>query len=149
MKIYLAAPYAARNSMRGITGMLEAEGHDVTSQWIWATHEIHTGVVDAAPEHADEYLRVQTADDLADIDRAEAVILFTSGWVIANCSLEKSQTTSGGRHIETGYALAKGKRVIVLGEPENIFHRGACLLAEDLHDVLCLLFDDNEEEPTT
>jgi nucleoside 2-deoxyribosyltransferase len=31
-------------------------------------------------------------------------------------------STGGGRHVEFGYALAKGKRVVVIGERENVFH---------------------------
>jgi hypothetical protein len=45
---------------------------------------------------------------------ADAVIIFTE---IPNTVL-----ATGGRHVEFGLALAQGKRVIVVGPRENVFH---------------------------
>jgi hypothetical protein len=28
----------------------------------------------------------------------------------------------GGRHVEFGYGMAKGKRLVLIGERENVFH---------------------------
>lgn len=142
MKVYLAAPYAARADMALEAMVLQAHGHIITSRWIWATHPIEPGTVDAAPAHSDYHLRYQTAQDLEDIDGADAVILFTSSWTMETYNLHRHQTISGGRHVEVGYALAKKKLVIVLGDPENIFHRGACAIAGNWDEVLHLLSDD-------
>mgnify|MGYP001616147807 CR=1 FL=1 len=49
-----------------------------------------------------------------DIDKADAVLSFTHP--------RGTMTTGGGRHVEFGYALAKGKKVALIGERENIFH---------------------------
>jgi nucleoside 2-deoxyribosyltransferase len=145
MKVYLAAPYAARDKMLEIAEVLEAKGHPVTSKWITATHEIHTGTVDAAPDHTDDYLTLQATNDLLDIDEADAVLLFSASWAMGELELHRHQTLSGGRHVETGYALAKNKLVIVMGEKENIFHRGLCLQADTLEEALGILFNDNED----
>jgi len=45
---------------------------------------------------------------------ADAVIVFTE---IPNAVL-----ATGGSHVEFGLALAQGKRVIVVGPRENVFH---------------------------
>lgn len=123
MKVYLSAPYAARDRVRLAAEALSAEGHTITSSWIYATHDIRPEVLDAAPGQSDEYVQDRVAADLADIDASDVVVLFSSRWAVRRWGLSVEQTTSGGRHIETGYAIAKGKWVIVVGPPENIFHR--------------------------
>ena len=45
---------------------------------------------------------------------ADAVIIFTE---IPNTIL-----ATGGRHVEFGLALAQGKRMIIVGPRENVFH---------------------------
>jgi hypothetical protein len=42
---------------------------------------------------------------------------------------------SGGRHVETGVALALDIPVLVWGEAENIFHRGICAVVETWEEV--------------
>ena len=53
-------------------------------------------------------------DDCEDLMAADAVIIFTE---IPNTIL-----ATGGRHVEYGLALAQGKRVIIVGPRENVFH---------------------------
>ena len=140
MNIYLAAPYAARDDLRaGVVPALRKAGHEITSNWVFAEHKIHRGVLDAAPEQTDDYTTRQVQLDLGDIDRSQIVLLFTSGFVMQHYGLLKAQTVSGGRHIETGYALALGKRIIILGQPENIFHRQ--LEQVDLFNAVLPLLD--------
>jgi hypothetical protein len=45
---------------------------------------------------------------------ADAVIIFTE--------IPNATPATGGRHVEFGLALAQGKRVIVVGPRENVFH---------------------------
>src|SRR5260370_22529594 len=52
--------------------------------------------------------------DCEDLMAADAVIIFTE---IPNTIL-----ATGGRHVEFGLALAQGKRVIIVGPRENVFH---------------------------
>lgn len=55
-------------------------------------------------------------EDLEDLMRADCCISFT-------CEPGKPQGRNrGGRHVEFGYALARGYRLIVVGFRENIFH---------------------------
>ena len=52
------------------------------------------------------------AGRLDDVAAADAVV----------CFLEPGGGGNGGRHVEFGMALAWGKRTIVVGEPEHLFH---------------------------
>ena len=52
--------------------------------------------------------------DCEDLIAADAVVTFTE---IPNTIL-----ATGGRHVEFGLALAQGKRVIIVGPRENVFH---------------------------
>lgn len=102
MKIYLAAPYSEMNRMQGWEWKLKVAGHTCTSRWIHGNEEGMT-LNDAAQM------------DLDDIDAADAVV---------SMALPKgTMFSSGGRHVEFGYGLAKGKLMIVINDGcENIFH---------------------------
>lgn len=113
MKVYLAARYDQRVELIRVASMLTAVGIGVTSRWLEGTHEI-PGYPKAMDRFAEFLAGYFAAVDLVDIDRADAVILFTQG--------DLGVHVSGGKHVETGYALAKGKRVIVVGPRENVFH---------------------------
>lgn len=54
-----------------------------------------------------------------DIKLSDLLVLLTE----SASALVGGTATSGGRHVETGFALALGKPVIVVGAPENVFHR--------------------------
>ncbi len=113
-KIYLAARYSRNGEMRGVRDVLHGLGHEVTSRWI----DCHTDVVgDFSASFTEAVLNERPEDcaplgrhDLDDIDRADVVISFTGSG------------GKGGRHVEFGYAVALGKRVIVIGPRENVFH---------------------------
>lgn len=101
MKIYLAANYSAHPQMREVAKTLAEHGHEVTSEWITGTHSGH--------DHA-HYAQI----DLRDVDAADAMIFFSAA--------PPGSRTRGGKHVEFGYALAKGKRIFVVGEHANVFH---------------------------
>jgi hypothetical protein len=114
MKIYLASRYSRHSEMRGVRDVLQAVGHTVTSRWI----DCHTDVVgDFTASFTQEFLNTSPElsaplgqHDLDDLTRADAVISFTGSG------------GKGGRHVEFGYALALGKRMIIIGPRENVFH---------------------------
>jgi hypothetical protein len=114
MKIYLASRYSRHDEMQGVRDVLEATGHQVTSRWI----DCHTDVVgDFTSSFTPEFLNENPEQcaplgqhDIDDLAAADAVISFTGGG------------GKGGRHVEFGYGLALGKRMIVVGPRENIFH---------------------------
>ncbi len=95
--IYLAASYNRKDEMCAIAEKLQLLGHTITSRWI--------------VQHGEDQ-ETGAREDLEDIDNSAWVISFTG-----------AGTTSGGRHVEFGYALAKGKAMVLIGEPENVFHK--------------------------
>ena len=123
MKIYLAGPYRSRAQLQRFAAELTALGFDVTSRWLEETHEINAGTEGAAPALPDAVVAAHAETDLIDIEISEALVLFTSAYV--------GVEGGGGRHVETGYAIARSKPVIVVGEPENVFHR----LSSGVHRV--------------
>lgn len=102
MRIYIAAMYGQMEDMRPVAARLREVGHEVTARWI-------DGAEDTLSESSSG-----ANMDLDDIDRADCVLSFTQPY--------GTKTKGGGRHVEFGYAVAKRKRLIVIGERENIFH---------------------------
>lgn len=130
MTFYLAAPYAVRDLVRATLQTLGLK-EDCTASWLDAAHTIHAGTLDTAPDMSDDYAYQHSEDDFADIDRADTFILLTHSYC-SRWGLSPARTSSGGRHVETGYALAKGKPVYIVGQPENIFHRGLCTVVPNI-----------------
>lgn len=125
MRAYIAAPYAARSQARRYAKSLERLDITVTSTWLKESTEINAGTTGAAVALSDDAVAQHAYCDLADIDSSDVLILLTES--VAALEAGGSATT-GGRHIETGYAIAHGKRVIVVGQAENVFHRAADLV---------------------
>lgn len=101
VSIYLAAKYARREEMENIAIKLMNEyGYDITARWVFGGEEGKT----------DEEIAVF---DLEDLDEADTIISFTE---------PADVYTTGGRHVEFGYAIAKGKRTILIGPRENVFY---------------------------
>lgn len=113
--LYLAGPYTARDVLARHRTEAEQHGHKVYARWLDGNHEIATNreyEQAAAPADRARWAR----EDLADIDTADALVAFTIE------AAGRGGGKSGGRHIEMGYALARRKRVILVGRPENVFH---------------------------
>lgn len=112
MKFYLAATYNRNPEMRMYRDILTAKGHEVTSRWI----DQHDGVAKEAAvtkelnESPEEYL-VFATHDIEDIERADALVCFTGG-----------EAGRGGKHVEFGYALGRGKRIVLIESLVNVFH---------------------------
>ncbi len=121
MKIYIAAPYAARAQARRYAAELTRMGYTVTSSWLDETHEIADGTVGAAVDLDDKQINQHALDDLRDIDGSDLLVVLTE----SAAELVGGTATSGGRHVETGYAIAKHgyRNIVVVGTPENVFHR--------------------------
>lgn len=117
MKIYLASSYLRRLELCGYRDRLQAIGHIVTSRWLNGAHVITDrpdGDDGSCSPEAALLRQVYGNEDLLDLNAASVVIGFTEP--------PNSRSARGGRHVEFGYALAKGKQLIVVGYRENIFH---------------------------
>lgn len=100
--VYLAARYGRRAELAAVAHALRVIGFDVVSRWVFGAHESTEDVTSAL-------------EDIQDLERAEIVVSFTEG--------ERAPGRArGGRHVEFGFGLARGKRLIVVGPRENVFH---------------------------
>lgn len=84
----------------------EARGHEVTSRWL-----DQPGYVGMPAEDAERISAAQ--ENLEDVPKADALVLRSE---------PDGSFVPGGKHVETGAALALRKPVIVPGRPENVFH---------------------------
>ena len=110
MKLYLAAQYSWKDQIKGYAKELEAAGYEITSTWL---HE-RKGASTELTQLSNRFLREHAAIDLRDIEAADAVVFFSVG--------PTELTKRGGRHVEFGLAYALGKKIVVCGPKENIFH---------------------------
>jgi hypothetical protein len=101
MKVYLAAMYGSKEKIKEVAAKLNGIGITVTSSWLYSTDD-----ADDIPGAAYR--------DLMDVKEADAVINFTTDRSVGY--------VTGGRHVEFGAAWAWGKKLIIVGPKENIFH---------------------------
>ena len=110
MKVYSAGRYSRRDEFREYAKFISENGHEVTSRWLLENEPLNSNMGD----HSDEFYIHAAKVDLEDVDRADAVLFFSED--------PKIGTPRGGRHVEFGYALGKGKKILVCGPKENVFH---------------------------
>ena len=110
MKFYIAAGFSRKNEMAEKAKQLQSMRIGVTSTWPWEDASPQAGLA----ELGDHHLIVNGSKDLREIEAADGVILFTQDPTIP--------FLRGGRMHEFGYAMGLGKRLIVCGPKENIFH---------------------------
>ena len=101
IRVYLAGRSEDAGILRDIRDAIAAHGIACTSSWL--------NVMDEDP-------RVGALTDLADIGRADVFVLYNPK------SVHRSGT--GGRHFETGHAWTIRKPILLIGEPEHVFHVG-------------------------
>lgn len=124
-KIYLAARYSRHTEMQGYAAELRAAGHTVTSRWINGSHQVmlngeplgaeREAMFESGHTSMENQRREFAGHDWDDLMAADIVISFTE-------QPRMVSNSRGGRHVEFGAALAAGKRCIVVGWRENVFH---------------------------
>jgi nucleoside 2-deoxyribosyltransferase len=119
LQVYLASRFSRFDELNGYKQELAKLDVEVTSRWLNGGHEWVGTADEDIPVEAQAGFASQ---DLEDIDAADLVICFTEAM--------NSPYTRGGRHVEFGYALAKGKAIIVVGHRENVFY---CLSYENIY----------------
>lgn len=116
MKTYIAGRYSRRDEFRLYANLLGQRGITVTSRWLNEDKPLDGQM---GQESAEWY--AETANiDLQDIDYADSVLFFAEDPLVG--------TPRGGRHVEFGYALARGKFIDVIGPAENVFHYGNLMI---------------------
>jgi nucleoside 2-deoxyribosyltransferase len=129
-KIYLAASYSRRLELCEYRKQLNELGYTVQARWLDGKHQISDNgmplgdngesLIEASDNEGNNALRAKFAnDDVEDVMSADMVINFTEP--------PRSGASRGGRHVECGIAIALGKKVIVVGYRENLFHWLTCI----------------------
>lgn len=111
LNIYLAARFSRLPELVGYAGELAEEHIAVTSRWLRGGHEWVGTPDDEIPRDA---LARFAIEDIEDIEAADVMVNFTEP--------SRAGSARGGRHVELGYAVARGMTVIVVGHVENVFH---------------------------
>jgi len=111
--VYLAARYSRNAEMRDIRDLLETNGIKVTSRWIDCHGKLEASFTPERPNAEPRFCGEYGQTDINDLLAADAVVSFTS----------LDGGGKGGRHVEFGLGLAlPGKRSIIVGPRENVFH---------------------------
>ena len=109
-KIYLAAGFSRKEEIKKYAAELTALGFEITSSWLYErispSTELH--------QVTRRYLREHAQRDLTDIQKADALVLFTQS--------PTKPFVRGGRMHEAGYAMGLKKPLYLCGPRENIFH---------------------------
>lgn len=115
MKVYLAAPYSAKDQITQYAAQLKDLGVGVTSSWLDEPHKPTTQMHELTHE---EHL-VYAEQDVLDVCAADAMVFFTD---------PTKTIVRAGRHVEFGMVVILNKLrgpmpIYVIGpEYENIFH---------------------------
>ena len=118
-RYYIAGRYDRREEMCEYAQALRDIGGVVECRWLLGTHQLHTGTekidVDHHPEHGVSIEASPFAqDDVEDLNASDTIVFFSES--------PNSHSKRGGRHVEYGMALALRKRLVVIGQRENVFH---------------------------
>jgi hypothetical protein len=114
MFIYLCSRYSRRDELRQVRERLQNAGHTITSEWLDTDWVIDAEKEFAASHAPAEFREEYAVKDLDNVLACEILIAFTEP--SGNGGLR------GGRHVEFGAALAWGKKIVVVGQRENIFY---------------------------
>jgi nucleoside 2-deoxyribosyltransferase len=116
VRLYIAGASLELLRLRAEAIKLTAAGHDITSRWLRTMTEGSQGT---APELSRQEVEAEARADLEDIAGSDAVVMYVP--------LDRADLRmhSGGRHVEVGFGIALGKKIVVVGKPENIFERCA------------------------
>lgn len=105
---YIAGRYGRRKEFKEYAEILKNYDIDVLSTWLEGKHENKEG------HGTRDEMEQWSNDDITDIIRSKLFICFTED--------REAGYTSGGRHVEFGYALCLEKKIILIGQRENIFY---------------------------
>jgi hypothetical protein len=99
--VYIAASYPRKDEAQSLAGLLKHRGHCVSSRW----HR-------EGPKKDNPTLwPTDCLRDLEDLEECNVLVGITG-----------DNLSRGGRHTEIGIALATGKRIILVGPMEQVFH---------------------------
>lgn len=109
MKIYIACPYPERPYALVVRRFCLSQGWECCARWLDPSHD------NLPAFQTIDLQRVDALEDISDVAQCDVFIaLNPDGY---------ANTGSGGRHVELGIAITLDKRIILIGDHSNIFHR--------------------------
>lgn len=110
--IYIAARFSRRAEAHELSKRLRERGHTITSRWVRPNddHVLPTGL---SAQAADAERARFATEDCADVIACDCMVSLME---------EPRSNGRGGRHVEFGMALGLGKRLVVIGPLETVFH---------------------------
>lgn len=109
MNIYIACPYPERHYALVVRKFCLGRGWQVCARWLDPSH-------DGLPAfQTPELQRIDALEDMQDIASCDVMLVLSP--------LGYAERGTGGRHVELGIAIGLGKRIVLLGDPTNVFHR--------------------------
>jgi len=119
MKVYIAGKYESRARLREESHAIQVKGHRMLSTWMNETATREEGL------EIPDYALLAAKRDVEEVTDADLFIVDTF-----------DVSTTGGRHVEMGLALASGVPVWVVGPlGGNIFHTLASRTFASWHEV--------------
>lgn len=110
MRVYMAAQYGRKFEIKEYANQAESVGIKVGADWLNESEAPDTKL----NEVNDSTLASYAQKDWWDIGACDMFVFFAEK--------QDPQPPRGGRHVEFGIAAALGKPIVVVGDPENIFH---------------------------
>jgi hypothetical protein len=104
--IYLSSRWGRQRELIGPRKLLQMAGFEVKSSWLDSKEE---GDIGAAAQ-----------EDLRELAQCNTIVAFTEESMKVGDELPFTNT--GGRHVEFGWAVGRGLKLIVVGPRENVFH---------------------------
>ena len=122
MKVYIAADFGRVDEADALGRLIEQlDGVRVVSRWHQRPNVVESASAARIGGPMDEIIaRTSALRNLEDIDASDVFIVLTSG-----------TTARGGRHFETGYAVARRKPIVVIGPVEHAFQHLANHIIDD------------------
>lgn len=129
-RVYIAAPWNLKKDAAQLRSLLAVAGIHSTSRWIDV--EEHATPEKLSAEYAAGVTRFSGFADMdkTDIQSAHALVLINPAAYV--------NKGTGGRHYETGYAVALNRPIFIFGVRSNVFHSDSSVRAvtEDLHELI-------------
>lgn len=108
MKLYIAAH--SQTAAKSLKERIEEMGHVCTARWITTDEKFPQGL---SAYSCDEKRELVVVDEHDVREAVDGLVLIAE---------PPGQLVPGGKHVETGMALAYGYSVFVIGRRENLFH---------------------------
>jgi hypothetical protein len=129
LRVYFSARSARQVELRAFAEEARGRGLEISSRW----------VVNLAADAHNADRRRAAEQDLEDLAASDVCVAFTDG-TAATADAPTTSPGSGGRHVEFGYALCRGLRLLTVGPREHLFHElPAVTAAADWPAALSLL----------